>query len=616
MNRGIMAIDRMIVTQSPPVARRAAATRDEFSTRNPPRVWIVLIQLWFAAAALYYLVTGIEAILRWAPHALYADQWRQYVDYLSLPFPQNILHADNGHRLVLPNFIAWIELKGWQGNQWLQIAVGILSLLGTAALIAGICLRDRTAASWRRAAGAFAGVFAIFWLGNARTLTHSTELLHTSLPMLFLAIALHATLRATEPASASKSASPIPYLALALCAAALATFSFGYGMAVFVAILAALAARKAPRSQWLLCLAGLGLTLALYVLLPGGDGVRGVMTFAPLENVLTGARWLGAPFVELFKYLLEPDASGLVPGPLRGGIHRIATSAAVYFPNPSTATLPYAAFGAFGMLALIAASLRSALRREATAPMQALGLGIAWLGLTAAAIVSVSRLDYFRQFPDQIYANRYLPWPCLFWLGLALVALGNAKTKASVFTKTTFAFVLLLPLVGQPTQHGGRIYAQLVRGSIDNTAAGSEVGVIEKGASLGETQTDEFLRGIDLLKRNRVAQFATRAATRLGHPLPDAARVVADATLETRSIDDNAIGPPGTAVVVRLPAANADDPPQLLLLDAQRDVVGIVNRDARLQPPGYSGYARCHPCDGLRAAEDRDADPAGAIAHD
>src|SRR5262249_51815192 len=159
--------------------------------------------------------------------------------------------------------------------------------------------------------------------------------------------------------------------------------------------------------------------------------------------------------------------------------------------------------------------------RTAAGPMEALGLGIAWFGLGAAGIVSLSRLDILREIPSQIYANRYTPWPCLFWLGLALIGLGKSRAGDTAASRFVFAVALLLPLLGWPMQYGGRIYAALVRGHVDNTAVGSLVGVYPRNASLGETMSDEFLRGIPVLSPLHIAQFDRPTAALLGHPLPE-----------------------------------------------------------------------------------------------
>ncbi|HEY2394776.1 MAG TPA: hypothetical protein VGH81_02175 [Rudaea sp.] len=563
----------------------------------PPRHalhWIAA--LWFAAAALAYLDFSLATILRWAPHALYADQWRQYLDYFKRPFPLNILQPDNGHRPVVPNLIAWFELVRFDGNQWLQIAIGLACMLAAAGSVAWICLRDRDLPLARRAAAAFLGVFAIFWLGNVRTLFHSTELIHTSLPIACLMLACGACILATR--DRGRGLAPVAAAALL---GVIATLSFGYGIAVFVSILAVLVARKARPGQGGMALLGLAALAVLYFLLPGGTSVSGVLTFAPAENLLIGARWLGAPFVTLFTYLWDPHASGLLNGMLSSPAFRFATLVSNQYPDVRTSVMPYAAFGAAGMIALAWTSLQ---RVRATAPAgrtEALGLGIAWLGLVAAGIVSVSRLEAFARFPDQIYADRYLPWPCLFWLGLALIALSRPARNAA--TRGTLVFALLLPLLGWPIETGGAIFAALTRGLIDNTANGSIVGVIERGTTLGETETEEFVRGLATLQGRRIAQFATPAAAAIGSGVPATARMLPGATITIRPIDDNLIGAPGSAVVARdVPIDTVPSTP-ILLVDTNDIVVGLASNDARLDPPGYSGYARCSPClGGLRAA--------------
>ena len=571
-----------------------------------PRL-VVLVVLWFAAATLYYVYGSIDVILRFAPHALYADQWRQYAEYLSVPFPQNMWRPDNGHRLVLPNLVAWIELQWFSGDQWLQIGVGILCGLGAAATAAWVCLRDREIPVIHRAAAAFLCFFAIFWLANVRTLFHSTELLHTRLPMACLMLALALCIRATQ-----HSARSLPAMLMALAFGFAATFSFGYGLSVFLGSFAVLIARKADRRLLGACVGGLLLAAGLYLGSPGSAGVTASMGFAPLENLVVGMRWLGAPFVTLFGYLWDPNSTGLVPpGPARYIAGAFANTAAAHGIDLHVSVMPQALFGALGMFALAVASFKRLRATEAAGPMEALGLGIAWFGLGAAGIVSLSRLGYFHEHPDQIYADRYLCWPCLFWLGLALVGLSRAarrqqvapkaKPRPALIATAILTFTLPLPLLAWPTQYGGSIYAALVRGHIDNIAAASVVGVVDRKDDLGDTMRDEFVRGLPVIAEHRVAQFAFPAVAWMDQILP-ADRVSLDGTaIETRPIPDNLLGEPGTGVVVRAPQASSG---QLLLIDGDRRVVGLVVRDARLQPPGYSGYAR-----GVRTPEQLGAVP-------
>jgi len=557
---------------------------------------LLLALFWLGAATLFYLCNSIDVVLRFAPHALYADQWREYLTYLSAPFPQNIWLPDNGHRSVLPNLVAWIEIQWFGGNQWLQIAVGILCGLGASAIAAWTCLRDRDVPALHRAAAVFLCFFAIFWLANVRTLFHSTELIHTKLPMVCLVFALALCIHATR--SSTRSLLPL-IVALALGFAA--TFSFGYGLSVFVGAFAVLVARKASRRLFIVCAGGLLLAAALYLGSPGSSGVTASMGFAPLDNLLVGARWLGAPFVTLFAYLWNPDAVGLVRvGLAHDFVSGIASAAASHGIDLHVSVMPQALFGSLGMLALVLASLRRLRARDASPPMEAMGLGIAWFSLGAAGIISVSRLGYFQIHPDQIYADRYLCWPCLFWLGLALVGLsrasstsqtlGNSVRRRNWIAMSILAFTLPLPLLAWPTQLGGSIYAALVRGHVDNMATGSIVGVFDRNQGLGETLSEEYVRGTPIFARRRIAQFADSVVDLIGTTLPPEKKTIDDAAIETQPVVDNLLGEPGTAVVLRTTQALPED--RFLLIDGDRRIVGFVVRDARVQPAGYSGYAR------------------------
>lgn len=588
-----------------------AAQRARDGRMNLRRTLVVLALLWFTVTGLYYVGNSIYVVLRFAPHALYADQWRQYLTYLQLPFPGNVWFSDNGHRSVLPNLIAWLEIRWFDGNQWLQIAIGLLCGFAAAATAAWVCMRDRGMTAVRRAAAAFLCCLAIFWLGNVRTLFHSTELLHTKLPMLCLMLAIALCIRAT------RGERSLHGLIAALLLGFAATFSFGYGLSVFVGVAATLAARKADRRQLAVCMGGLLLAAGLYLGAPGGTGVTASIDFAPLDNLLVGARWLGEPFVALFSFLWDPGATGLVTNrAARYLVVAVAGFAARHGVDLHASVMPQALFGALGMLALITASLRRLLAREAAAPTEALGLGIAWFGLGAAGIVSLSRLTYFQQYPGQIYADRYLCWACLFWLGLALVGLARAtraqatvaSPRPGVIVVAILAFTLALPVFAQPTQYGGNIYAALVRGDIDNMATASIVGVIDRGRNLGETIPEEFVRGIPILAAHRVAQFATPAAATIGKTLPAQSGIpVVDVTLETRPVDANLLGEPGTAVALRTAQPSPHD--GFLLIDRDRRVVGYAVRDARMQPAGYSGYAR-----GLRSPDELQAIPVSTVA--
>jgi hypothetical protein len=78
----------------------------------------------------------------------------------------------------------------------------------------------------------------------------------------------------------------------------------------------------------------------------------------------------------------------------------------------------------------------------------------------------------------------------------------------------------------------------------------------------------------------------------LGKPLPADWHALSVASVDVHTIEDNLLGDPGTAVTAHLPAAASSQPEELALVDANDVVVGFVVFDARIEPPGYSGYAR------------------------
>jgi hypothetical protein len=85
--------------------------------------------------------------------------------------------------------------------------------------------------------------------------------------------------------------------------------------------------------------------------------------------------------------------------------------------------------GGVGLLAVCAIALR-ALRRRATAtPLAAMALALVLFGAGVAFVIALARYPLFVAAPGQIFADRYLPWSCLFWLGVAIVAIRTLPAR-------------------------------------------------------------------------------------------------------------------------------------------------------------------------------------------
>ena len=148
----------------------------------------------------------------------------------------------------------------------------------------------------------------------------------------------------------------------------------------------------------------------------------------------------------------------------------------------------------------------------------------------------------------------------------------------------------MLALVAWPAERGGRIYASLINGLVENTAAGAAVGVLGRDDGFGETQRDELVRGIPVLRRNDVPPFSWPEARALDATLPDAAQSIADATITAEPLA-NLFDGDGVRVKVELPR-DVKPPARAVLVDGERRVVGIVVRDPRAGGSHLTGYAR------------------------
>ncbi len=123
---------------------------------------------WFVLGGAFYLLTGLAMIAAFAWPQPFLDQFRLYPIYLELPFPENVLQRENGHRPIIPGLIRVLEIHWLGANQMLQIAFGAFCALATALCAAWIALREDRLARPLRLAGAMLAVMAVFWLGNAQ----------------------------------------------------------------------------------------------------------------------------------------------------------------------------------------------------------------------------------------------------------------------------------------------------------------------------------------------------------------------------------------------------------------------------------------------------------------
>jgi hypothetical protein len=226
----------------------------------------------------------------------FMDQIRINLRYLTIPFPQNALLLENGHRPILPALVRLVELNWLEGTQLLQALTAWLAAAGVIAMLLLAFRRDLRGNAMIWASGVCAICTMLLWNANARMFIHAYEAIQIFYVILFVVVAIHCAVRAS-----GTDAWKWWIGALVACFAATFTFGMGFGSFAAVAIVAML--RRCGRLPLLLiALSALATFLIYYMLLPGAEGVRGVTSglSIPAVTFIAIAR-VGAVFAELLR---------------------------------------------------------------------------------------------------------------------------------------------------------------------------------------------------------------------------------------------------------------------------------------------------------------------------
>lgn len=529
--------------------------------------------------AVYFALTTLCAIVNFSWRQPMFDQYRTYGTFLNLPFPDNVLQPDNGHRPIIPNLIRAAEIRWFAADQLLQITLGTLLILFTTGALAFCAWRERSLPLPMRAAGVMFAVLGVLWLGNARMLMHGNESLHAYLVTSCVVCAALFT-------SNARHGKPLAWLAAASLAAAVATFSFGPGIATFAAVLAL---GVLLRLSWrLLALPAATMLACLFVyvfVLPGNESVRGVLGFHPLESLIFAARWISSPWIGGWLGMADPQASWVFTDAttLQGRVMPDAANTIVRASGLSWRSLAtfIGAAGAcgFGVRALLA--FRSGRQPDR---LEAVAIGVCVFALASALVIGIGRLGYLRTFPDQVFADRYSIWPSLFWSAFAMLLLGSAaRSRSRIAPILVIAFAMLLPWMLYETHRTLALWNEVVYRQAQRTAAALRSGVFDEqnfqGNGADALANDQAT--IDLLREHRLAMFADPGWERVGKRWTG--------TIESSAMYSASVGPIEAFVDTwnQAPAAHVEGrivqgiarlqrDGQLAVLDRNQIVVGLA----------------------------------------
>jgi hypothetical protein len=491
-----------------------------------------------------------------APRVPYADAWFFLAEFMALPFPENVLRANNGHLEVLPDLVRVVELTWFSANQQVQLVVGIVLALATL-LAAAAWLRRDPAATARLGASMLALALGIFWLGNFRALMHVNETVHAYAVTLMLVLAVALGWRGGGRASA-----------LAALAATVGSLSFGSGLAIFPALFGVLAIRRAPPREWVAPVAAFAALLAINVAFGDGTARRlgGAGFFAVVENLV---RWLAGPVVYASWPLWDPAIAERVPfEPARAILVPLATALEARLGPVMTARWPTLAFGLTSLAGFAALALAT---WRAPGRLRVLGVAIAGFALAVGGLIAVVRAGYFEVHPDQLLAPRYVVWSSLYWAGLGVALAGVLRPRAARWLGLA-VFAALVP--SQLWMHqlgaGQREVAERI-------ALGAAVGVIDADERLGENTVADIAAALPGLRVRRAAMYAWPEAAALGRPLPPCAEPVATQAAPIVTVAANRLGPPGRRVTFETDLRGVE---RVLLVDPDGGVRGLARRAA------------------------------------
>ena len=225
-------------------------------------------------------------------------------------------------------------------------------------------------------------------------------------------------------------------------------------------------------------------------------------------------RWLGAPFDWALSPLLDSAHAERLPfAPLRVVLGPIAAGAESAFGPPRMHRWPGAAFGTAGLGWLVFQTIRARQQLQGHG-VRLFTLGLGWFGFGVAVLVVIARCGFFQGRPDQILAQRYLPWSMLMWTGLLLTHIHDCART----TRCKVAAVLLAATVFAPSQVWTGRYAFRRQTLAEQIAVATAVGVLNVDFRTGESKARELQRALPVLQAAHTSVWTWPAVQMLGQP--------------------------------------------------------------------------------------------------
>jgi hypothetical protein len=540
----------------------------------------------YALVGAAWVASSLYVLARSSWTVVVLDQWRIYDGYFTKPFPLDVLTLQNGHRPVFPGLLYLVDVYLFGANNRFINVVGVLLAAATVSGISWFVWRARHLSRADRTIAIGFAWIVFFWLANGRVLGHGNASVNIYLPMAAFVFAVGALVGAANALDDRRGGRAAVALLGTALGCFVATFSFGPGMVTWPAILVVGVMLRMP---WKVLAAFAGLLagcLALYVfVLPGHGEVRQLIGLHPLTALVNASTWLGSPLYHI--------------------VH------AWGFDDDRLLTTLCAAAGGPALLAVAAVVIRRIVRPRPLAPVETLCLALAVFGAGCALVVALSRTEHFMRLPNARVAPRYLPWSCLFWVGVmilaGLYAHGLQRRRALVMAVWLAVLIAAPALMLKSHRSRGRAL-ELRRDGMRGAAVSLVAGVHDDEIIRLHLYKDAptVYRVAKVFRDEGLAMFSWDLAALPGRGFDDAFDAVADTRLDG-AVEAISAFPDGDRTAARFRGwaldLEARRPPRwVVAVDGSGRIAGVASftqrnrkaaRKAELDPRtrlGFSGY--------------------------
>jgi hypothetical protein len=190
----------------------------------------------------------------------------------------------------------------------------------------------------------------------------------------------------------------------------------------------------------------------------------------------------------------------------------------LFVPNQTFQTAVSAIAGAVGVAFVSVLSIRQWIRRTPFVDLELYGLGLFVFGLATNTLIAISRTRYFFEYPGQVFAERYLFWSSVPWLGAYIYLLPRLVRANRLKQFAAAIIVILFSLAAVPSARWYNLWAAEVYGVSTMAGMATKLG-IRNDAQLGaisDTDSATTYRGLDEMRHRNLGMFADTSNMRVG----------------------------------------------------------------------------------------------------